>query len=195
MIEPFFPFTVYSNKEHGYSPSGFKEVFRENRPEYIEVKFSNFTYKSKFVIFCYDVIILSPTEVEFICFDLDNLASDGRCKFIHKFRATVNKKVTSNYINHRLLQRGADRRARELEERELEIYKKYANEEAVTLNLKKEKKIPALNPDQIAMIAKEIAKEFDVDFENLDNSEFMDFIAAAKAAILKYEKIIKQKDN
>lgn len=47
-----------------------------------------------------------------------------------------------------------------------------------------------MNADEVALVAEAIAEEFDIKLDGLlPNSEFMDFIMAARAAIRKYEEI------
>lgn len=139
MTESFFPFRLYSN-DRGYDPSGFNKPFQANRLEYIErvenkgTKFE-WTRREKFSCYCYDVIILSQTEVEFVCFDMYDFCYGGKGKEIHRFRATVDKSVTKEYIGRRLFARGVDRRERELAEAERKICHKYANEERKALGI------------------------------------------------------------
>jgi hypothetical protein len=140
MVNDFFPFRLYSSSDHGHSPSGFGKAFQANRPEYIErveskgTKFE-WTRQEKFSYYCYDVIIFSQTEVEFVCFDMYDNYYGGKGKEIHRFRATVNKSVTNEYVGRRLFARGVDRRERELAEAEKKLCRKYANEERKALGI------------------------------------------------------------
>lgn len=139
MAEAFFPFRLYSN-DRGHSPSGFTKPFQANRPEYIEhveCKGQPFEYtrREKFSCYCYDVIILSQTEIEFVCFDMYDNYYGGKGKEIHRFRAIVDKSVTNEYIGRRLFARGVDRRERELAEAERKLCQKYANEERKALGI------------------------------------------------------------
>lgn len=139
MTESFFPFRIYASNE-GWSPYEFRAVFNENRPEYIyHVEFKGesfeFTRREKFSYYCYDVIVLSQTEVEFVCFDMKDNYYGGKGKEIHRFRATVEKIVTSAYIGRRLFSRGVARREQELAEAENKICQNYANEERKELGI------------------------------------------------------------
>lgn len=138
MADKFFPFTVYAPNESG-GPYEFREAFDANRPETYEVVETWGTYEHrsmrKFTYFGYDVIVLSATEVEFVCYSILDTCYGGRGDLFHRFKAKVNKSVTTPAINRRLVSRAVDRRDEELRQAELLIIKAYANEEKLALGL------------------------------------------------------------
>lgn len=142
-MENFFPFTVHGNSYYSVHFGGgvhaFRKVFYANSPKTIEVveKFGTFEHKrtERFSIYCFDVVILSPTEVEFICFDmLDNLYG-GRGKKFHQFKVECPREIIEPYISERLVERAIARRNAELELKEMEIVAGYAGEERRSLGL------------------------------------------------------------
>ena len=139
MTESFFPFRLYSN-ENGNSPWGFNGTFQANRPEELVITETWGTYvhtcRVKFSYYCFDVIIHSQTEIEFVCFDMEDNCYGGKGKEIHRFSVTVDKSVTNEYVGRRLFYRGIDRRERELAEQERKHYQKFADEERKALGIK-----------------------------------------------------------
>lgn len=144
-MEHFFPFTIRgASYDNRYNHSGgiydLHKPFQKNRPDYITIthhKGQTYEYKTreKFSYYCFDAVILSDTEVEFVCYDMHDFASGGRGKEIHRFRAALDKSYLTRYINVRLLRRAMQRRDEELRLAELAICNGYANQEALELGL------------------------------------------------------------
>lgn len=140
MDNPFFPFRIYSSDMHGGGPYEFQNAFHKNKPETVEIveRFGTFVHKrtERFSWYAFDVIVLSQTEVEFVCFDMEGFCYGGKGKEFHRFTATVDKSVTSPTIGRRLFNRGVERRAYELEQAERKICQKFADEERQELGIK-----------------------------------------------------------
>lgn len=139
MTEPFFPFRLYSN-DQGHNIYGFDAVFQKNRPEKIEIIEAKgtqwqYTRTERFSYYAYDVIIHSQTEIEFVCFDMYDMCFGGKGKEIHRFKVTVDKKVTNEYVGRRLFSRGIDARERELAAQERKRYQKFADAERKALGI------------------------------------------------------------
>lgn len=74
-----FPFTVYAKYEN--STRDFYQTFMANRPK-------GLTW------YAYNVVVKSPTEVEFVVFDMEDMATGGIGDEIGRFEATVDASVT-----------------------------------------------------------------------------------------------------
>lgn len=131
----FFPLMVYSNGQHGIH--SFLDSFLKNKPKKIEKKysFSDYTYEEDFYWYDFDVKIISPTEVEFIVFDMEDFCYGGRGRKIHSFKAEVSKNETKKYIDAKLMKNAIARRDKELKEIERKICQGYADEERRALGL------------------------------------------------------------
>lgn len=141
MTEPFFPFRLYGSGEHGGGPLNFRAAFQANRPDMIDIVEGKgtgweYTRREKFSYYAFDVIVLSQTEVEFVCFDMYDNYWGGKGKEFHRFTATVDKSVTNKHVGRRLFARGIDRRERELAEQERKKCQKFADEERAALGIK-----------------------------------------------------------
>lgn len=143
MNEKFFPFTVhgssYYHPSHGGGVNNFKDIFQVNRPDKIKKTFGHgvgaFEYIEDFICYCFDVVIHSATEVEFVCYDMEDNIYGGRGKHIHSFKVKCKKSATKKHIEKRLIERAIVRRTYELEVAECEIYALYADQERVKLGL------------------------------------------------------------
>lgn len=111
----FFPFRLYCDHERGWSASQFKNTFMKVKP-------AGLTW------YGYDVIIHSPTEIEFVVFEMYDNFSGGVGNEIARFTATVSRSVTDRDIRSRSMELAVDRRRHELCEAEAEIINRYANE-------------------------------------------------------------------
>lgn len=137
--EPFFPFTIYGSEDmHGVWE--FRKTFQANRPEEITVVEGKgtkweYTRTEKCSYYSFNVIVHSKTEVEFVCFDMLDNFYGGIGKESHRFRATCEEDLTSEFITRRLLHRAELRRICELEEQEALICAGYAEEERKVLGL------------------------------------------------------------
>lgn len=136
-MENFFPFTVRGNS-YGFDNFGggvhaFRKVFNANRPKTIEIveKFGTFEHKrtERFSYYCFDVVILSSTAVEFICYGMEDTVYGGRGKKFHQFKAECPREIIEPYISERLVKRAIARRRAELELAELNLIGLYADEE------------------------------------------------------------------
>lgn len=139
MTEALFPFRIYYSDKFSGGPYDYREAFKENRPEFYEEKHGNgkyaWTSKQKFSCYQYEVIIHSQTEIEFICFDMEDFCYGGRGKEFHRFTAIVDKSVTKKSIERKLLDRATYLREAELAMKELIIIQDYADREAEELGI------------------------------------------------------------
>lgn len=139
MTDNFFPIRIYADPNFGGGPWDYRKIFDANRPkEYKRVeKWRTFVHErwEKFIYYQFDVIVLSQTEVEFVCFDMEDFCYGGRGKEIHRFRVTVDKSVTRKTIETKLFNRAMFRRDTELAAEELKICNRYADEERKALGI------------------------------------------------------------
>lgn len=146
-MSDFFPFTVrgssyYASNFSGNSSGGvsaFRDIFQQKRPQTVETieKIGTFEYRQtiRFSYYCYDVIIKSSTDIEFICYDMEDNIYGGRGKEFHRFIAKCPTSLTKRYIDNRLLERAIELRECQLKAHEMTICKEYAELERKALGL------------------------------------------------------------
>jgi hypothetical protein len=115
VAKEFYPFKIacYDTGHFVQSPYEFRKPFLANKPE-------------GHVWYGYDVIVKSPTEVEFVTYDMrDSYGGLGREN--GRFEATVDEAVTKEAIERRLNALAKEVRLRELERAEAKIVSDYGN--------------------------------------------------------------------
>lgn len=112
-----FPFTLKARETPHFtsSPYDFRKAFLANKPESLSW-------------FAYDVVVASPTDVEFVVYDMRDFCRGGIGKEIARFEAKVGRGVTRASIEHRALYLAQERRNAELEAAEAEVVRTYAAE-------------------------------------------------------------------
>lgn len=90
-VRDFFPFTLaaYETPHFTRSPYDFRAAYLANRP-----KGESW--------YAYDVVVKSPTEVEFIVYDMRCNLSGGIGKEARRFKCTVAPEVTAPSIERRV---------------------------------------------------------------------------------------------
>jgi hypothetical protein len=112
-VEDVFPITLRCTPD-GHYPYGWRETFLAAKP-------------AKMVWFAFDVIIHTPTGVEFIAYSFDELHFHVGDE-IGRFHVDVSRDLTENDINRKILILAKNRRLKELEDEELKIINRYADE-------------------------------------------------------------------
>lgn len=115
MTEPFFPVTLPAHETRHFTSSApdFREVFLKVKPD-------------KLGWYAYDVIINSPTEVEFYVYGMRDNTYGGVGSIVGIFPAKVARKVTKKAINNRAVEMATHQRLAELAEEENKIIAGYA---------------------------------------------------------------------
>jgi hypothetical protein len=123
MAEKFFPFRVECEQRldgQVWSSHEFRNVYNANRP------------KDK-SWYAYDVVVKSPSLVEFIVYDMHDMCYGGLGKEIRRFEAKVHPELTRKSIERRAGMFALERRDRELVEQERAILLRYRDEILATL--------------------------------------------------------------
>lgn len=113
MSPQIFPITLACN-DKGWSTHAFQKAFLAAKPDQL-------------IWYGYDTIIHSPTEVEFVVYDMDNVYG-GRGKKTGAFKTEVAADLTADDINRKIMFLAAQRRKAEWEAIEAEIISGYAEE-------------------------------------------------------------------
>ena len=109
-----FPFTVHC-AENYHTPFEFKDTWMKIKP-------------AKLTWYAYSVEVKSPTEIEFIVFDMKDNYFGGIGAKIGTFKATVTPDVTRKSIIARAARLAADKREQELEAEEARIVGQYTHD-------------------------------------------------------------------
>lgn len=112
-----FPFTVGAIETPGYtsSPYDFRKAFSANKPEGV-------------VWYAYDVVVKSPTLVEFVVYSMRDMCFGGIGEQIATFDAIVDRSVTGPAMLREATRTAQYRRFQELEAAEAAIVARYARE-------------------------------------------------------------------
>lgn len=117
-----FPFTLYCDDRHGGGPHEFRATFTEVRP------FDRTCY-------CYDVVIHSPTRVEFVAFDMLDMCSGGKGEKCFTCEAVVDVSLTKRFIDREIMFEAALRREAEIRRSEAAIIEQHAAQIRAELGL------------------------------------------------------------
>lgn len=115
MNDQFFPFTLKCDRANGWSAYDFKGLFLATKPK-------DTTW------YAYDVVVLSPSRVEFIAFGMRDSYHGGVGEVIGRYAAEAPSSVMRPSLVDRALKLGKQRFLREQELRDTEIIATYANE-------------------------------------------------------------------
>lgn len=108
-----FPFTIHCTNSCT-QPYGYYGTWMKTKPE-------------KLVWYAYSVEIKSPTQIEFIAYDMRDSYFGGIGRKIGTFKATVTPDVTRKSIIARATDLAADKRQQELEAEEARIIGEYTH--------------------------------------------------------------------
>lgn len=110
-----FPFCLFAEETPHFTSSerDFQQTFLATKP-------------ADMSWFAYDVVILSPTQIEFIVYNMRCIASGGIGEPIANFSATVPAVLTLKHMERRAFSLARARRDEELLEAERKIVKSYA---------------------------------------------------------------------
>lgn len=106
-----FPFTIHC-RENYHTPFEFRDTWLKIKP-------------AKLTWYAFSVVVESPTQVEFIVFDMKDSYFGGIGNRIGTFKATVSPDVTRKSIIARAAELAADKREKELEAIEARIVGEY----------------------------------------------------------------------
>lgn len=111
----FFPFTLhaYETPHFTSSPAGFREAWMRIRPEGMSW-------------FAYDVVIQSPTLIEFVIYGMRDTYSGGKGAEKGRFETEVDASITNKAICDRINMIAEGIRQQELANLELQIITDYA---------------------------------------------------------------------
>lgn len=112
-----FPFTVYAVETPQYTSSAreFYQAFQEVRPAHESY-------------YCYDTVVKSPTEVEFIAHGMRDNYYGGIGGQVFRCSATIDRAITRKAIERQALKLARERRDQELRDDERRIVENYAAE-------------------------------------------------------------------
>lgn len=114
MSDQIFPITLPCN-DRGWSAYTFQKAFLAAKPD-------------KLIWYGYDTIIHSPTEVEFVTYDMQDNVYGGLGKKTATFKTEVSTDLTADDINRKIMSLAALRRKAEWKAIEAEIISGYAEE-------------------------------------------------------------------
>jgi hypothetical protein len=113
--QQLFPFTLYAEETPHFTSSSydFRGVFLANKP-------------AELTWFAYDVVIHSPTRIEFMVYDMRDTFFGGLGNIIANFSATVPATLTLKHMERQAMRLARARREEELLEAERKIMRGYA---------------------------------------------------------------------
>lgn len=109
-----FPFTIHCDREHGHMRSDLMSLF-------LSVKPRGMTWYGA------DTIFLSPTEIEFVVYNMADVVHGGVGYETARIRHQCPTPIATQYITDRCIRVAKDQRAVELELREAAIIAQYAD--------------------------------------------------------------------
>lgn len=117
LMEAFFPFTIW-HRDFGntaVSPHQYKAIYEQRRP-------ANMSW------FAYSVIVLSPTKIEFIVYEMEDHYHGGVGQQVARLPTVVPAEATFLDRKDRAEELARDQRRKELQEAEERIVRGYAEQ-------------------------------------------------------------------
>lgn len=109
-----FPFTLYCDRERGWSNVNFRPLFLSNKPK-------------ELIWYAYDVNILSKSEVEFIVYDIKDAVYGGVGSKLLSFICSADENLVKEFVVDRATSMAIVKRKQELNKEEDFIVAGYTN--------------------------------------------------------------------
>ena len=113
MTSRTFPITLRCDRMKGWP------LTRDFQPAFDKARPKNHTY------YGYDVVILDPTHVQFITYEMEDFYHGGVGREKHRYLAEVPAALTRGFIERKLMQMAQEKRTAELKAQEEAIVKSY----------------------------------------------------------------------